>query len=303
MVSVTVWVVFNAFILAVLLLDLCVFQRKPHEISFKEAFVLTGISISLALLFNIYVYFEMGKELAINFLTGYLVEKSLSLDNLFVILLIFKYFKTPASSLHKVLFWGILGAIITRAIFIFLGLAVAAVFHAIVYIFGLFLIFTGFKLLFQKGIHFHPENNIFVRLLYKYLPMTPDYQEDRFFIVRNSKLFFTPLFLVLIAIESTDILFAIDSIPAILAITFNPFIAYSSNVFAVLGLRSLFFLLAKSIHHFKYLHYGISIILIIVGFKTLVADVWTPNPYWSLVMVSIILLISIVLSVIRKHHV
>jgi tellurite resistance protein TerC len=293
---ISIWVLFNIFILCVLALDLFVFHRKPHEVSFKEALIWSGLWIALALLFNLYIYHAMGQEAALNFLTGYLIEKSLSLDNLFVFLLIFKYFKTPATSLHKVLFWGILGAIITRAAFIFLGLTVVEIFHPIIYAFGLFLIFTGVKLWMGKGREIDPEKNLLIRGFRKCFPVTADYTQDRFFIIEHSKIVLTPLFLVLIAIESTDILFAIDSIPAILAITFDPFIVYTSNIFAILGLRSLFFLLVKSLNQFTYLHYGISTILIFVGLKMLLADFWTLSPLWSLGIILLILLISLLLS-------
>ena len=239
----------------------------------------------------------MGKLAAVNFFTGYLVEKSLSVDNIFVFLMIFHYFKTPATSLHKVLFWGIFGAIVSRAIFILLGLAVIEKFHPIIYLFGIFLIITGFKLAFMKGKEIHPERNFVIKLIHRFFPVTKEYEDDRFFVKRNTKLFMTPLFLVLIAIETTDLVFAVDSIPAILAITLDPFIVFTSNIFAILGLRSLFFLVAGSLSLFHYLHYGIALILVFVGFKMLISDVWKISSFLTLGITGAILAVSILASI------
>ena len=293
----TAWVIFAVSILTLLALDLFVFHRKAHAVALKEAAIWSCVWIAVALLFNVYVYFLMGKEGAVNFLTGYLIEKTLSIDNLFVFVLIFEYFKTPSTSMHKVLFWGILGAIITRALFIVLGLAIVQFFHPIIYIFGLFLIFTGIKLGFQKDKNIHLEKNWMLRLAHKFLPMTYVYEKDHFWIRRGGRLLFTPLCLVLVVIESTDIIFAIDSIPAIFAITYDPFIVFTSNIFAVLGLRSLFFLLAGSMQLFQYLHYGISCILVFVGFKMLISAFWPIPPLVALGVITIMLLVTILASI------
>ena len=291
------WSIFCIVILTVLILDLFVFHRKAHVICFKEALLGSLAWIALAMLFNLYIYFAMGKLAAVNFFTGYLVEKSLSVDNIFVFLMIFHYFKTPATSLHKVLFWGIFGAIVSRAIFILLGLAVIEKFHPIIYLFGIFLIITGFKLAFMKGKEIHPERNFVIKLIHRFFPVTKEYEDDRFFVKRNTKLFMTPLFLVLIAIETTDLVFAVDSIPAILAITLDPFIVFTSNIFAILGLRSLFFLVAGSLSLFHYLHYGIALILVFVGFKMLISDVWKISSFLTLGITGAILAVSILASI------
>lgn len=292
MATMTLWIFFIIFILLMLAIDLLIFHRKPHEVTFKESLIWSIIWITLAFLFNIYVYFAMGKVAALNFTTGYLIEKSLSVDNLFVFLMIFKHFKTPATSQHKVLFWGILGAIVVRALFIFLGLKAIAFFHPLIYLFGLFLIFTGIQFLIGKEKTIDLEKNWLIQIFRRWLPLTHHYDHDQFLIKKENKTFMTPLFLVLIAIETTDILFAIDSVPAILAITFDPFIVFTSNIFAILGLRSLYFLLAKSLNLFTYLHYGISIILIFAGLKMLLSDLWTINPFWSLGFIILILILS-----------
>lgn len=294
------WIFFSALIIIMLGLDLFVFHKKGHAVSMKEAAIWSAFWIFLALGFNVYIWFYMGQEAGINFFTGYLIEKSLSVDNLFVFVLIFTYFHTPEIALHKVLFWGVLGAIITRGLFIFLGLAIIQVFHPILYLFGLFLIITGVKLFFQKDKKLHPEKNPIIKLFYRFFPMTQDYVGDHFFVRKNSKLFATPLAVVLIVIETTDVVFAVDSIPAIFAITLDPFIVFTSNIFAILGLRSLFFLLAGSLKLFKYLHYGIALILVVVGIKMLIADVIKIPPLIALGVVFIILIVTILFSLLLK---
>lgn len=296
----TAWLIFGICILTLLALDLFVFHRKAHVVAFKEALIWSAVWIGLALLFNVYIYFEMGREAAINFLTGYLIEKTLSIDNLFVFILIFGYFQTPATSQHKVLFWGILGAIITRALFIVMGLALVQYFHPIIYLFGLFLVITGIRFGFKRTEEIHPDKNVLITLFRRFFPVTPNYVEDRFFIVKESRLWLTPLCLVLLAIETTDIVFAIDSIPAILAITYDPFIVFTSNIFAILGLRSLFFLLAGSLKLFRYLHYGISAILVFVGAKMLLSDLFPLSPLISLGVVLLILAASILASLLSR---
>jgi tellurite resistance protein TerC len=270
-------------------------------ISFKEALTWSGIWIALALLFNLYLYFTMGSEAAVNFLTGYLIEKTLSVDNLFVFLFIFDYFQTPESSLHKVLFWGVFGAIFTRALFILLGVTLVSYFHPIIYLFGLFLVVTGIRLGFGKTKKIDPENNFLLKLSRRFLPVTQEYSEDRFFIRKNSQIFATPLWIVLLSIEATDIIFAIDSIPAILAITYDPFIIYTSNIFAILGLRSLYFLLAGSLKLFRHLHYGISVILVFVGMKMLLSDILKIPPWIALGVICAILVITILASILIKR--
>ncbi len=299
---VVAWIIFSVCILTLLALDLLVFHKKAHVVAFKEAAIWSGVWIGLALLFNVYVYYLMGREAAVNFLTGYLIEKTLSIDNLFVFLLIFNYFQTPSTSMHKVLFWGILGAIITRALFIVLGLSLVQAFHPIIYLFGLFLIYTGIKLGFQKDKKVHLEKNWILRLVQRFLPMTKEYAEDHFWIRKGGRVLFTPLCLVLLVIESTDIIFAIDSIPAILAITYDPFIVFTSNIFAILGLRSLFFLLSGSMQLFYYLHYGISCILVFVGFKMLSSSFLPISPFVALGVISIILVVTILASILNKRN-
>lgn len=292
------WILFNLFIVLMLALDLLVFHRKAHAVSMKEAICWTAFWIGLALLFNVYIYYTRGLEAALSFLTGYLIEKSLSVDNLFVFLLIFKYFNTPVQSLHKVLFWGVLGAIILRALFIWFGIVLIANFHWIIYLFGAFLVVMGIKLWQEKDKEIHPERNLILRLFSYWFPFTKDYVNDRFFVVRNSKYYATPLFAVLIAIETTDVIFAVDSIPAILAITLDPFIVYTSNIFAILGLRSLYFVLSHIMTLFHYLHYGLSVILVFIGMKMLFVDFVKIPTLVALGIVFFVLLASIVLSLI-----
>lgn len=289
------WVGFNLLIFILLGVDLF-FHRGEREISIKQAVAWTLFWIVLALAFNVFIYFLKGEEAALAFLTGYLLEKSLSIDNLFVFLLIFSYFRTPTNLLHRVLFWGVLGAIIFRALFIFLGIALITMFHWILYLFGAFLIFTGIRFAFQKDIEIHPENNFVLRLFRKYFPVTESYVGHHFFTKINHHLVATPLLIVLLAIETTDILFAFDSIPLILGITLDPFIVYTSNIFAILGLRSLFFVLAHFMKIFHYLHYGLAVLLVFIGVKMLLSEfVRIPLPA-TLGVVLVVLGLSIFLS-------
>lgn len=297
------WIFFNIIVLSILAIDLFVFHKKAHAVTYKEAFIWSCVWILLAFAFNVYIYFFMGKEHAINFLTGYLIEKSLSVDNLFVFLMIFEYFQTPETSLHKVLFWGILGAIVTRALFILLGITLVQKFHSIIYIFGIFLIITGLRLIFKKTEKIDPEKNWLLKLSRFFMPVTQDYQEDHFFVKKNGRLFTTPLWIVLLSIETTDVIFALDSIPAILAITYDPFIVYTSNIFAILGLRALFFLLAKSLRLFHYLHYGISAVLIFVGIKMLLSGMLKISPLIALSVVFGVIALTIIGSVIFKNKI
>src|ERR671925_2361402 len=270
--QVWVWVAFNLFVLVMLALDLGVFHRRSHEVKLIEALVWSGVWTALALLFNLGVYYWYGPQPALEFLTGYLIEKSLSVDNIFVFVLIFSYFKVPARYQHTVLFWGILGALVMRAIFIFAGIALLQRLHWIIYVFGALLILTGIKMATQKDKEIHPDKNPVLRLFRRLVPVTEDYHADHFFVKQAGHYAATPLFIVLLVVETTDVIFAVDSIPAILAITVDPLIVYTSNVFAILGLRALYFALAAVMRLFHYLHYGLSAILVFVGVKMLLAD-------------------------------
>lgn len=292
------WIFFNLFVLMMLALDLGVFHRKPRVIHYKEAIAWSLFWIFLAFAFNIGIYFFLGKEPALNFLTGYLIEESLSIDNLFVFLLIFKYFQVPSQYLHRVLFWGIVGALFMRALFIAVGLALVTTFHWMLYVFGVFLIYTGFKLAFEKGAESHPENNPIIRLFRRWFPVTHEFHGEKFFIKKESVYVATPLFIALLAVETADIVFALDSIPAIMSITLDPFIIYTSNVFAILGLRSLFFALSHMISIFHHLHYGLSCILIFIGLKMLLVDIYPVPIGIALAVVACVLLISVVASLI-----
>lgn len=265
--TVLLWVLFNLFVLAMLALDLGVFHRRAHAVSLKEALAWSATWVGLALIFNAGLYVWRGYQPAMEFLTGYVIEKSLSLDNIFVFVIIFGYFNVPARYQHKVLFWGILGALVMRAFFIVAGIALIQKFHWIIYIFGLFLVITGIRMGLRKKEEIQPEKNPLLRLVRRYFDVTADYEGDRFFVRRGNDLFITPLFIVLILIETTDLIFAVDSIPAILAVTHDPFIVYSSNVFAILGLRALYFALAGIMDRFRYLHYGLAAVLVFVGVK------------------------------------
>ena len=298
--SLVLWTAFNAFVLGMLALDLGVFHRKSHEVSVKEALTWTSVWIALAMLFNLFIYYYFDKEKAVEFFTGYLIEKSLSIDNIFVIIMIFSYFKVPTAYQHKVLFWGILGALVMRVIFILVGVELIHRFHWLIYIFGGFLVFTGIKMLSSNGAKFDPEKNPLVKLARKIFPFTSNFEGDKFFVRRNSALWATPLFLVVILIEATDLIFAVDSIPAILAISDDSFIVYTSNVFAILGLRSLYFVLAGIEKYFRYLKYGLSTILIFVGVKMCITDLYKIPVDLSLIIVAFVLVISMLASVVSQ---
>ena len=291
------WVGFNVFVLIMLALDLGVFHRKNHEVSLKEALTWTAVWISLALVFNGFIFYRFGEELAVQFLTGYLIEKSLSVDNIFVIILIFSYFQVPLIYQHKVLFLGILGALVMRAIFIFAGIELIHRFHWPIYIFGGFLIITGIRMLFSQETKIDPDKNFFVRLIKMIIPITSDYHQSKFVVRQEGRLWATPLLLALIVVEGTDLIFAVDSIPAILAISDDPFIVYTSNVFAILGLRSLYFAVAGIEKFFKYLKYGLAVILVFVGTKMAVADFFKIPVEVSLGVIAFILGVSMVASV------
>ena len=268
------WVAFNVFVLGMLALDLAVFHRKAHAVSLREAFIWSVVWITLALIFNSGIYYFWGAEKALEFLAGYLIEKSLSVDNLFVFLVIFSYFAVPAMYQHRVLFWGILGALVMRAIFIATGAALLTAFHWMIYVFGGFLIITGIKLLLTGDHKLEPEKNPAVRLLRRIMHVTNEYHGQRFFVRKDRRLWATPLLLVLVVVETTDVIFAVDSIPAIFAITMDPFIVYTSNVFAILGLRALYFLLAGIMDMFRYLKVGLSFVLCFVGVKMMIVDLY-----------------------------
>lgn len=299
------WIAFNVFVLGMLALDLGIFHRKAHAVSIKEASIWSLVWICLALIFNVGVYFAWGYEKALEFLTGYVIEKSLSVDNLFVFLMIFQYFNTPPQYQHRVLFWGILGALILRAIFIAAGAALLANFHWMIYVFGAFLVFTGIKMFLQGDEKIEPDKNPVVRLFEKFVPMRKEYDGQKFFVRHEGKTYATLLMLVLIVVETTDVIFAVDSIPAIFAITTDPFIVYTSNVFAILGLRALYFMLAGVMEMFVYLKIGLSFVLCFVGVKMMIVDIYKIPVGVSLSVIGSVLLLSIVASWLfkpKKHQ-
>jgi len=292
------WTGFIVFVFIMLALDLGVFHRKSHEVKIREALIWSAVWISLALIFNYGIFIFMGKEKAIEFLTGYVIEKSLSIDNLFVFIMVFTYFNVEPKYQHKILFWGILGALIMRAIFIFAGVALISMFHWIIYVFGGFLIFTGVKMLFHKDEKLNPNKNPLVIIFKKFFPVTEEMHGSKFFVKINARTVATPLFIVLLVIEFTDLIFAVDSIPAILAISKDTFIIFTSNVFAILGLRALYFALAGITKYFYYLKYGLSAILVFVGIKMIMAEFYKIPIVYSLLSILGILLISILFSIV-----
>jgi tellurite resistance protein TerC len=271
------WGCFIALVLGMLALDLGVFNRRPHAIEPREALRWTLVWIGVSLAFNVFVYFRFGPTTGMEFLTGYLIEKALSVDNIFVFLVIFSYFSVPKEYQHRVLFWGVLGAIILRAVFIILGAAILHHFHWVLYLFGAFLVVTGIKILAQKHGDFDPAQNPLVRWFERYVPMIRDCRGGHFFLVRDGRRYATPLLLVLLVVEASDVVFAVDSIPAIFAVTQDPFIVFTSNIFAILGLRSLYFLLAEMVGRFRYLKVGLGLVLAFVGVKMLISD-WFKIP-------------------------
>lgn len=295
------WIAFVVFVVLMLAIDLGLFHRKSHAVSFKESIAWTGVWIGLAMLFACVVYFWKGSEKSIEFLTGYVIELSLSVDNLFVFILVFSYFHVPQQYQHKVLFWGILSALVMRVIFIFAGVALITKFHWIIYVFGAIIIFSGIKMLFQKDKKIEPDKNPIIRLIKKILTITNEFHGDKFFVrIQKGVLAATPLFIVLVFVEITDLIFAVDSIPAILAITTDTFIVFTSNVFAILGLRSLYFALAGMLNLFRFLHVGLSFILIFIGLKMVASDFYKIPIEYALVTVLSILLVSIAASLIFK---
>jgi len=292
------WLGFSAFVAVMLVLDLFVFHKKSHEVKIKEAIIWSMVWISLALIFNYGIYLWFGTEKAMEFLTAYVIEKSLSVDNLFVFIMVFSYFKIESKYQHKILFWGILGALVMRIIFIFAGIQLINNFHWIIYIFGAFLIYTGIKIPFEKDKEIEPDKNPLVRLFKKFMPVTNELHGDKFFVKINAKTFATPLFITLIIIEFTDLIFAVDSIPAVLAISSDTFIVYTSNVFAILGLRALYFALAGIVQYFRFLKYGLAAILIFVGTKMIISGFYKFPVSWSLIIIVGILALSVIGSLI-----
>jgi tellurite resistance protein TerC len=298
--TVWMWLGFNLFVLAMLALDLGVFHRNAHVVAFKESIAWTVVWVALALLFNGAIWYFAGAQKALEFFTGYVIEKSLSVDNVFVFAMLFSYFAVPPLYQHKVLFWGILGALAMRAVMIALGAALIAQFSWIIYVFGALLVLTGIKMAVKREEAIHPERNPVVRAFKRLMPVTSDYREDRFFVVERGVRHATPLFVVLLLVEVSDLIFAVDSIPAIFAVTTDPFIVYTSNVFAILGLRSLYFALAGVMDKFHYLKIGLGVVLAFVGVKMLLAH----SPYkldtlLSLGVVVGILAMSVVASLLR----
>jgi len=292
------WILFNLFVVAMLVLDLGILNRRSHRVSFREALAWSGVWIALAAAFAVLELFWHGRAQALQFVTGYVIELSLSVDNLFVFLILFRYFKVPDQHQHKVLFWGILGALLMRGVFIVAGVGLIHRFNWITYIFGALLVYSGLKLLRQGETEIHPEKNPVLRLFGRIVPVTKEYVGGQLF-TRSNGLYATPLFVVLLVVETSDILFAVDSIPAVLAITLNAFIVYTSNVFAILGLRSMYFALAGMMDLFHYLHYGLSVVLIFIGLKMLGSHYVNIPTGWALVVVLLVLGASIFASLLN----
>jgi tellurite resistance protein TerC len=291
------WIIFGVFFVVALTLDLFVFQRKSHVIPIKEALKLVAFWVALALVFNLIIYFVRGPDRAVEFITAYLIEYSLSIDNLFVFLAVFTYFAVPRESQRKVLLWGILGAVVFRGIFIFAGITLIERFHFLIYILGVLLLYTGFRLLKQKEEEVHPDKNPLVRLAQKVVRTVPDYHGSRFFVRIGKYLHVTPLVLVLISIETMDVMFAVDSVPAVLGITLDPLIVYTSNIFAILGLRALFFAISGMFYLFQYLLHGLSIVLLFIGVKMLISGFYEIPVFVSLGVIAVVIFGSIVISI------
>ncbi|HET9155791.1 MAG TPA: TerC family protein [Myxococcaceae bacterium] len=292
------WLGFLLFVAAMLALDLGVFHRKAHVVSLREAAVWSAVWISLAAVFALGVFHFYGAERGLEFTTGYFIEKALSVDNIFVMVVLFGAFKVPAHQQHRVLFWGILGALAMRAVFILAGTALIARFHWTVYVFGVFLVVTGVRLLLSRGEQDHPEDNVMVRLARRVLPVAPGRELEHFFTRVDGRRMVTPLFLALLAVEFTDLIFAVDSIPAVLAVSRDPFIVFTSNIFAILGLRSLYFLLAGVVHRFRYLKAGLALVLVFVGVKMAIVDIFKIPVGVSLAVVGLLITGAIVSSLV-----
>jgi tellurite resistance protein TerC len=295
-------VAFAIVVLLMLAIDLGVFNRKAHEIGFREALIWSIVWTVVGLLFNGAVFLYVGPERGLEFFTGYVIERSLSFDNLFVFVLIFSYFGVPKHYHHRALFWGVVGALVTRALFIAAGVALIVRFEWILYFFGAILVYSGWKMLKDKDVEVHPDRNIVIRAARKLFPVTRDFGSGRFFLRKEGRLFLTPLFLVLITIETTDIVFAVDSIPAVFGVTHDPFIAFTSNIFAILGLRASYFLLESILKTFKYLSHGLSVVLIFIGLKMLVVDFLRIPIGTSLAIVMGVLAAAIIASLIQQRR-
>ncbi|HYK51607.1 MAG TPA: TerC family protein [Terriglobales bacterium] len=291
------WILFNVFVVVMLALDLGVFNRRVHTVTFREALAWSAMWVGLAAAFAVIVYFWHGRTESLEFATGYVIELSLSIDNLFVFLVLFRYFRVPSELQHRVLFWGILGALITRGIFIVAGISLIRRFEWLIYVFGALLVFSGIKLLRQGDEEIHPERNPLLKMFRRLVPVTEDYEGEKFW-VRRPGLYATPLVVVLLVVETTDIVFAVDSIPAVLAITLNAFIVYTSNVFAILGLRSMYFAVSGMMDLFEYLHYGLSLVLVLIGAKMLASHYYTVPTHVALATVAGVIAISIVASLV-----
>jgi len=298
----TAWILFNVFVAAMLAMDLGIIHRRAKTLSLRQALGWTAFWIGIAAIFAVLFYLWQGRKAALEFSTSYVIELSLSADNLFIFLLIFRFFRLPENNQYRVLFWGIMGAIVMRAAFIFAGVGLIRRFHWIIYGFGALLVYSGVRLLFQRGAQIDPEKNPVLRMVRKLIPVTPDYVGSKFFVRQGAQLCATPLLLVLLVIETTDVIFAVDSIPAVLAITLNTFIVYTSNILAILGLHSLFFALSSLLNIFEYLHYGISLVLIFVGIKMLLAHVFPIRTDVSLGVIAGILLVAIVASALHEDE-
>ncbi len=291
------WVVFGTIVLVMLALDLGVFHRRAHVVRLREAIVWSAVWIALSLLFNLGVYVYLGPQAGLDFLTAYVIEKSLSIDNIFVFLLIFSYFSVPSQFQHRVLFWGIIAALFMRAFFIAAGLTLIQRFEWIVFVFGAFLIFTGIRMAVRKGGEIHPERNPILKLFRRLFAVSNEYEGARFFVKKDERWIATPLLIVMLVVETSDLVFAVDSIPAVLAITVDPFIIYTSNIFAILGLRALYFALAGIMELFHYLHYGLSAILVFVGVKMLISHIYHVPTVLALGFIAATILISVVASI------
>jgi tellurite resistance protein TerC len=291
-----VWALFAALVVAVLAIDLGLFNRKAHVVKVREAAIWTTVWASLALAFNAFIYFRFGGIKAAEFLQGWLLEYALSIDNIFVFLVVFRYFRVPADQLHRVLFWGILGAVISRGVFIALGAVLIARFHWVMYILGAFLVYTGIKIILSKDEEVHPEKNLALRIFRRLIPTTKEYQGQKFLVRQNGRLFATPLLAVLFVVEMTDVVFAIDSIPAVFGVTTDVFIVFTSNIFAILGLRSLFFLIEGLVQKLRFLKIGVALILAFIGVKILIESFYKMPVALSLGVLAGILSISAIVS-------
>lgn len=300
-IQIWLWIAFGVFMITALSLDLGVFHRKQHVVGMREALFWSVAWIIVALIFNWGIWIFLGGEKALVFLSAYLIERSLSIDNLFVFVLIFSYFRVPPEFQHRVLFWGIVAAAGIRGVFIFAGVTLIAMFHWLIYVFGGFLVFTGIRMATGKDQEVHPEKNPLIRLCRRFMLITDDYESGHFAVRRHHRLYFTPLFVVLLVVETTDVVFAVDSVPAVLAITLDPFLVYSSNMFAILGLRATYFALAGIMRLFHHLHYGLSFVLVFVGVKMLIADFFKIPTAVALAVIAVTVVVSVIASLLAPR--